>query len=141
LYLQEYIDGECSTREAGLFLERAREKSKETLKLDHEELLQHRESCPFLEKGACRVYAARPMACRIYLSYSEASCRDAHRHPENMQHYARLYEFPLLAGRMLNEGFVAYLKQQGLGSSELALEQGYASMRTHGQRFGSWLAS
>ena len=79
------------------------------------------------------------MACRIYLSSSEKSCRKDHEHPENKSSFPQLYEFPLLAGRMLNEGCVAYLKQQGLGSAELPLEQGYASMRTHGQSFGSWM--
>ncbi len=70
------------------------------------------------------------MACRIYLSYSEKACR---------RELPELFEFPLHAGRMLNEGFVAWLKQNGMQSTELPLEQGYASIVTLGQDFGSWI--
>lgn len=139
LYLQEHVDASCSAADASDFLERAREKTLHTLDLDQAQQLLFKGPCPFLKGGACSIYEARPMACRIYLSSSEKSCRQDYERPEAKKHFPQLYEFPLLAGRMLNEGFVAYLKQQGAGSAELPLEQGYASMRTHRQSFSSWL--
>ena len=50
-----------------------------------------------------------------------------------------LFEFPLLAGRMLNEGFVACLKLLGLRTSELPLEQGYASVVRLDQTMEGWI--
>ena len=68
------------------------------------------------------------MACRIYLSSSVPSCKRDFEEPGGDRHKPELYEFPLNAGRMLNEGFVSCLKQLGLKSVELPLEQGYASL-------------
>ena len=79
------------------------------------------------------------MACRIYLSSSLRSCKREHDQPGNQESISDLFEFPLLAGRMLNEGFVAYLKQSGLPSSELPIEQGYSSMLSMGQTMEDWI--
>jgi hypothetical protein len=81
------------------------------------------------------------MACRIYLSFSLSSCKRDHERPTGRKYIPELFEFPLLAGRMLNEGFVAYLKQSGIQSSELPLEQGYSSMVTMGQSMEDWLGN
>jgi len=81
------------------------------------------------------------MACRIYLSASARSCKIEHDEPDNQEHHPELYEFPLQAGRMLNEGFVACLKERGLQEAELPIEQGYASMLTLGQSMDDWIAS
>lgn len=35
------------------------------------------EPCPFLEEGLCRIYAVRPLACRLHVSVSERSCKEA----------------------------------------------------------------
>jgi Fe-S-cluster containining protein len=139
LYLGEHVHGSFSQARQDEFLRRASEKTGKTLNKEHAELLLIREACPFLEKGACAVYEARPMACRIYLSSSEESCRMEYEDPADKERIPRLYEFPLLAGRMLNEGFVAYLKQQGMVSTELPLEQGYAAMKSQGQGFEGWI--
>ena len=111
-----------------------------TLNLPVEEQLKVRAACPFLKEGRCMVYEARPMACRIYLSSSEPSCKKEHDRPANGKNMPELFEFPLFAGRMLNEGFVAYLKQVGIKSSELPVEQGYSSMVTMGQTMEDWFS-
>ncbi|MEJ2426789.1 MAG: YkgJ family cysteine cluster protein [Candidatus Thiodiazotropha sp.] len=36
-----------------------------------------RRRCPFIQKGACVIYAARPLACRSHLSYDKQACVDA----------------------------------------------------------------
>lgn len=95
--------------------------------------------CPFLENGSCLIYEARPMACRIYLSSSEKACKMVHDQPDNDAVIPELFEFPLKAGRMMNEGFVAYLKQLGVQSAELPLGRGYSSMLETIQTFDSWI--
>ena len=81
------------------------------------------------------------MACRIYLSASESSCRKEHDNPSDTRSFPGLFDFPLQAGRMMNEGFVAWLKQAGLQVSELPIEQGYSSMVTLGQTMKDWIHS
>ena len=142
LYLQDFIlqhfDGELQEK----ILERAREKVLLTMNLPVEEQLMVRAACPFLENGSCMAYEARPMACRIYLSSSLSSCKRDHDQPAGAgNNIPEVFEFPLLAGRMLNEGFVAYLKQSGIRSSELSMEQGYATMVTMGHNMEDWLSS
>lgn len=47
----------------------------------------------------------------------------------------------LKAGRMLNEGFVACLKQKALQVAELPIEQAYSSLVTLGQTMEDWVNS
>lgn len=139
LYLEDFIRRNKSTGEGERYLEKARSKSLLTLNKPMEDMLKQRQACPFLEEGACSVYEARPMACRIYLSSSLKSCEREHLNKSKAGQKPELYEFPLQAGRMLNEGFVAYLRQRKMESTELPLEQSYASIQTLGQDFASWL--
>jgi Fe-S-cluster containining protein len=141
LYLNEYVQRHLSEAHRERVLERAREKVKLTMNKSVEEQLRIRSACPFLESGSCMVYEARPMACRIYLSASESSCRKEHDHPGDRRIFPGLFDFPLQAGRMMNEGFVAWLKQAGLQVSELPIEQGYSSMVTLGQGMEEWISS
>ncbi|MGW8314124.1 MAG: YkgJ family cysteine cluster protein [Bacteroidales bacterium] len=121
------------------FLNRANEKSKITTRKSYEELLRFRKPCPFLTEGICGIYDVRPMACRIYLSSSEPACQRDYRDPGDEQNFPELFEFPLRAGRMLNEGFVAYLKQNGLQVSELPIEQGISHMAGTGMTLDKWI--
>jgi len=139
LYLSEYVKLHLTPATRKGILEKAREKVRLSMHLKGEDPLQIRASCPFLEAGSCIAYDARPMACRIYLSASERSCKREHDHPGTDNHHADLYRFPLQAGRMLNEGFVSCLKQMGLQVSELPIEQGYASLETLGQSMDDWI--
>ena len=139
LYLQDYAQQNISEEVRKHILTRAQEKVMLTVNKSLEEQLKIRSACPFLNEGSCVVYEARPMACRIYLSSSARSCKKEHGQPDNRKSIPDLFEFPLLAGRMLNEGFVAYLKQSGLPSSELPIEQGYSSMLTMGQSMKDWI--
>jgi hypothetical protein len=64
------------------------------------------------------------MACRIYLSTRLETCLEFYHHPENEQNYPALIDFPLKAGRMMNEGFMAALKENGIETAEFRLEEG-----------------
>jgi Fe-S-cluster containining protein len=141
LYLNAYVQKHLSEAEQQAVLERAMEKVKITMNLPVEEQLRIRSACPFLDSAKCMVYEARPMACRIYLSASESSCKNEHDHPGEKRSFPGLFDFPLRAGRMMNEGFVAWLKQAGLQVSELPIEQGFSSMLTLGQGMKEWIKS
>jgi Fe-S-cluster containining protein len=141
LFLRDFALRKLSEKENKDILERAREKVMLTMNKPLEEQLRVRHACPFLREGCCMAYEARPMACRIYLSSSVASCKREHDQPGDRKNIPELYEFPLIAGRMLNEGFVAYLRQVGLQTSELPIEQGYSSMVTMGQGMEEWISS
>jgi Fe-S-cluster containining protein len=139
LLLREHVQQNFSVEKQAIFTDRAREKSLLTLNKTLEAQLKLRSPCPFLENGSCAVYDVRPMACRIYLSASAGACMKEHNEPDNRDHFPDLFEFPLQAGRMLNEGFVACLKQLGLASVEIPVEQGYSSIVTLGQTIDSWI--
>jgi Fe-S-cluster containining protein len=139
LYLHDYILHNFPDKKRADILVRAGEKIKRTMNRQVEEQLKVRYACPFLQHSNCLVYRARPMACRIYLSSSVHSCKRDHDQPANRSNIPELYEFPLLAGRMFNEGFVAYLKLLGLRTSELPLEQGYASVVRLDQTMEEWI--
>jgi len=141
LFIREYVVNSFSGDQQEEFYKRSRRKAGMTLKKPVRELSRVREACPFLDQGNCLIYEARPMACRIYLSSSVESCEREFRDPGNREHIPELFRFPLQAGRMLNEGFVAFLKQLGLPVAELPLEQGYSSMITVGQTTDSWISN
>ena len=139
IYLHDHLRQTRSTGNQDQFLERAREKARLTAGRPEEEQLKIRAACPFLEEGSCMVYDARPMACRIYLSSSVRSCKTHYDRPENGNSFPELFEFPLNAGRMLNEGFVSYLKQRGLPSGEWPIEQGYSNLVTGDRTWEDWI--
>ena len=141
LYLNDYVQKHLSEADRNNVLERAREKVKISMNKSVEEQLLIRSACPFLESDICMAYEARPMACRIYLSASEPSCRKEHDNPSDKRTFPGLFDFPLRAGRMMNEGFVTWLKQADLQVSELPMEQGFSSMVTLGQSMNEWISS
>jgi Fe-S-cluster containining protein len=139
LYLNDYVEQHLARESRMRILEKAREKVMLTMNKSVEEQLKIRAACPFLDSDKCMAYDARPMACRIYLSSSAVSCKKEHDHPMVKNSHPDLYDFPLKAGRMLNEGFVACLKQMGLQVAELPIEQGYSSLLTLGQTMEDWI--
>ncbi len=140
LYLHAHVKANFGGEFREGMLERARLKVKEIQNSAMRGVPETRMPCPFLEEGSCRIYAVRPMACRIYLSSSVAACRAAYANPADDQQFAELYAFPLQAGRMLNQGFVACLKQLGLNEAEMPIAEGLLALETSTQDFDSWLA-
>jgi len=128
-YLNTYLENKLPAAQLTKIRKRAEAKLKVTSALSQKERLLHKAACPLLENGACIAYEARPMACRIYLSSDEASCINEFRHPENHMEFPALFSFPLQAGRMMNEGFTAALREMGYRSEELPLEQGLTLIR------------
>ncbi len=141
LYLHDHLQKNFKEEIRNRILDRARENVLLTRQKSKKEELQVSTPCPFLESGSCMVYGVRPMACRIYLSSSESACKKEHDETDTGNDFPDLFEFPLRAGRMLNEGFVAYLKQIGFQVSEDALDQGYSTLVTLGRTMEGWIES
>jgi Fe-S-cluster containining protein len=123
-FLSEKIKSRFSKEQISEWIEAAEAKSAVTSQMDEEEISTYKSPCPLLKNGACSVYDARPMACRIYLSTKLNTCLEFYQHPENKLNYPALIDFPLRAGRMMNEGFMAALKGYGIETAEFRLEEG-----------------
>jgi len=139
--VREYVRSALSESIQHRIAAAAESKSQRSLGKSEQELQKLKYPCPFLQNHICQVYPVRPMACRIYLSSSEQSCREEFEDPADETKIPKLYDFPLRAGRMLNEGFVTYLKEKNFQENELALEQGYMSILTLDQDIDSWIQS
>jgi Fe-S-cluster containining protein len=113
LYLAHFVRKKYAGNSLNVILERIRKKSDVTSNLKLNKLLKFKQVCPFLHStgGFCMVYSARPMACRIYLSKSVKSCENDLNNPDDDTVYPQLFEMPLRAGRMLNEGFQARVRK------------------------------
>jgi len=123
LFLQDYINDNFSKKETEDIFKKAREKDKLLTGLQPEELQNSKYPCPLLKNGTCMAYTARPMACRIYLSLSFESCRLFYDDPGIESEFPKIMHFPLQAGRMMNEGFKAALKQAGAETREYRVEE------------------
>lgn len=123
-YLSAEIKKHLNSDELISLAKRTEAKHLLTSNLKEEEILKYKSPCPLLKDDSCSSYASRPMACRIYLSTKLETCLEFYNHPENEFNFPALIEFPLRAGRMLNEGFRAALKAQGVETAEFRLEEG-----------------
>jgi Fe-S-cluster containining protein len=128
-YLADFVKKKFRADALQVILERAENKKRQTENLKIKELLNHKQICPLLHptEGYCRAYQARPMACRIYLSYSVKSCEEDLKNPDDDTVFPKLYELPLRAGRMMNEGFQARIRkgrEDHLQAFENTIEEG-----------------
>ena len=122
MYLFAWMDKHLSSDQLTQIHQGAMERDRHTAQMDAREFLHFNLPCPFLCDTSCLVYPARPMACRIYLSADAESCKQQFDHPDKRDIMARLYEFPLRAGRLFNEGIRHALAQKGIVSSEWLME-------------------
>jgi Fe-S-cluster containining protein len=113
LYLADFVRKKYPGKLITKVHQRIVDKAAITANMKTEKLLRFKMPCPLLHPtdGYCVAYQARPVACRIYLSSSVKSCIDDLNSPADDSVFPTLYEMPLRAGRMLNEGFQARLHQ------------------------------
>jgi len=122
MYLYNWIEKNLETPMLDRINQAAHTRNKHTEGMAAMEFLHFIHPCPLLDNGSCLAYPARPMACRIYLSASEYSCRMQYEKPDKASTMARLYEFPLRAGRLMNEGIRKALAEKGIVTSEWLME-------------------
>ena len=114
-------------------LQRAFDNFQKRGKLEGEALEKSKMPCPLLQNGSCSAYQARPMACRIYLSMNEASCITFYENPYHATNFPALLEFPLQAGRMMNEGMNEGLRKGNTSHYELLMEEGLLMAHNNGE--------
>lgn len=122
-FLNDYVEKNFDPPTRKRIDERAAEKRRKLNGVHGEALYRSKSPCPLLENGECMAYSARPVACRIYLSSNVASCLKYFHEPENAKAVPALLYFPLRMGRMINEGFKAALKANGLDVDEFRIEE------------------
>jgi len=123
-FLSEKIKTNFTKDDLSELTDRTENKFAQTSQLTEKEILKFKSPCPLLKNGSCSSYSSRPMACRIYLSTKLESCLEFYNNPENEANYPALIDFPLRAGRMMNEGFRLALKEFGVETAEFRLEEG-----------------
>lgn len=139
-YLAQYLSESLAEDSRHRIKARIAEKDRITGKMKVQELLHHKSPCSFLEDDCCAVYPARPMACRIYLSADRDSCLYEYQHPAETDYFPGLYEFPLQAGRMMNEGICAWLREKKIYPTEWQLESSMNTIMNDEGCFDKWLA-
>ena len=122
-YLNHFIITRFSKQKQKEISARAAIKRKKLEGMEKEQLANSKYPCPLLENGSCIAYQARPISCRIYLSMEVKSCIKFFRDPDNKTNFPALYSFPLRIGRMMNEGFKAALKTNGIITEEFRIEE------------------
>ncbi|MDA3929084.1 MAG: YkgJ family cysteine cluster protein [Prolixibacteraceae bacterium] len=142
-YLADFIQNKFRKDPLNVIIERAENKKENTSKLKLNKLLNHKQPCPLLHPsgGFCRAYQARPMACRIYLSSDVKSCKDDLENPNDDTIFPKLYDMPLRAGRMMNEGFQARIRkgrETNLQIFENTIEEGFLTAMND-KAFDKWL--
>jgi Fe-S-cluster containining protein len=143
-YLAHFVKNKFKGDQLKTIVQRTTEKAEVTSKLPLNRLLKFKKPCPLLhpEQGFCRAYQARPMACRIYLSSDVKSCKEDFESPEDDSIFPHLYEMPLRAGRMMNEGFHSRLRdnrKDNLQAFENTLEEGLLKAFDE-KAFDQWLS-
>jgi Fe-S-cluster containining protein len=122
-YLNDFVSKHFDKQKQDEIRKRAKAKKQKLNSLSEEDILNSKFPCPLLENGACTAYEARPMACRIYLSTNVKTCLDFFHHPEDKKSIPALLDFPMRAGRMMNEGFKSALKTNGMKIHEFRIEE------------------
>jgi Fe-S-cluster containining protein len=122
-YLNDFINCNFDEETKREIKQRAEQKNQKLGMLSESELLNSKHPCALLKNGACIAYAARPMACRIYLSSDVNSCLNFYHQPDDDLNYPKLIELTLRCGQMMNEGFKAALKINGKGCREFRIEE------------------
>ena len=122
-YLNNFISQNFTKEIQKEIRKRATNKNNKLCMLKEADLLNAKFPCPLLEKGACMAYSARPMACRIYLSGNVNSCLNFYHQPQSKTSIPALLNLSLRTGQMMNEGFKAALKTNGIKSREFRIEE------------------
>ncbi|MCF8378114.1 MAG: YkgJ family cysteine cluster protein [Bacteroidales bacterium] len=121
-FISDYLKTNFNNEEISDYKIKIDSKDLNTKSMTMKRLLTNKQECPFLQEKSCSIYPARPVACRIYLSMSVESCKKFYKQPEIRANYAKLYQFPLHAGKMLSEGSAAFLRDKKIDVPVITLE-------------------
>ncbi len=139
IYVWHYIKQMTNIEIKEKIFSRIEEKNKKTSKMKTNEFLHFKSPCPFLEGNLCSIYPVRPFGCRLHLSASKKSCKKDYENPADFSIYPDLFEFPLRAGRMINEGICRFLSEKGINSFEWMLESSLSLLANDEEIIEKWL--
>lgn len=123
LLIYAYMKQSMTEDQINKLVSNAKLKLKKTKDLEEKEKQKISHACPFLSEGACSIYPVRPMACRVYLSSDERSCKAKYDAPGDENKAAKLFGFISKAGRYMNEGFVGFIKGKEKTVEENTIEE------------------
>ncbi len=139
MVLVNYLRKRFSPEVVAGVVEKTKAKETNLSSLSPAETLKSRYACPLLLNGSCMIYSVRPMACRIYLSSNVQSCIIKHQNPDDAKVRPALFDFPLKAGRQMNEGFASALREQGFSVEEHRIEHILLGLLTQPEAEEKWL--
>lgn len=144
IYLGTFLKRKYSPQALEKLNEKIDDKASLTEGMPMNKLLKFKKACPLLHStgGFCMAYQARPLACRIYLSQSVKSCIDDLEHPADDSIFPLLYDLPLRAGRMMNEGFLSRLREGRMNNLQVfenTIESGLKTV-LNDFAFDQWLS-
>ena len=96
-------------------------------------------ACPMLQEGACRVYAARPMTCRMAVSQSADSCARAFAPGAGPLPIPVPDQYPSLR-RGYSLALAGALRRAGFASCSYELNAGLRAALARADAEGAWLA-
>lgn len=139
LFLADYIRKNFSENQINRFKKLITSAYHVTSEMTLRTRLLYKRFCPFLRNKECLVYKARSVACRSYLSKSFQSCLYEYKYPADPDHFPELYDFPLHAARMLNEGIAAYFREHHQDVFEMTLESALHVCLKYTDPYNAWL--
>lgn len=140
LLVVQYIKSNFSTKEIEEITQKAKAKKEISASGKAKDLIKFSHACPLLKDGACSVYSVRPMACRIYMSSDVKSCIKRYELSSDTNSFPALFEFLLIAGRNMNEGFAVRLSELKLQISENRFEELLYLFLSDGEIIDKWLS-
>jgi Fe-S-cluster containining protein len=93
--------------------------------------------CPFLVKGDCSIYAARPLECRGYNSMNVDACISARQHYLDWDVPMYLPEFT--AYKQIQAGILQALETAGLSASIVELSAAVEAVLSSDQTIEKWM--
>jgi Fe-S-cluster containining protein len=140
LFLFGYIKENLNEMEIKLIRKNAYMKDEVTKNMKVMEFLYHKSPCPLLINDICIAYRARPLACRTYISSSRDGCIREYHNPSDLDIFPDLYDFTIQAGRMINEGFCAFLSEKQIFPTEWQIESMIMTAFERKDAFDSWIS-
>ncbi len=137
--IHEYMTQSFTESQINKLVSNARLKLKKTKGLEETEKQKISHACPFLYEGSCVVYPVRPMACRVYLSANETSCKNKYNKPGDESQIPELFDFILRAGRYMNEGFIGFIKGKNKTVEEYTIEEFIVKIFSEKDLKNQWL--
>jgi Fe-S-cluster containining protein len=140
LFLFDYISKNLTDTEIHTVKENANLRNEVTRGMKVMEFLHHKSPCPLLINNICIAYNARPMACRTYISSSKEGCIHEYHNPCDIDIFPDLYEFTIVAGRMINEGICTYLLEKKVSPMEWQIESMIVTAFDRKDAFDCWIS-